>query len=556
MIGGRIRSGLARLLGVTPERTLVERPSPKGYRGGEQFAFDPDWSPWAEGVNAQADRLLGRIRPRVRWLCDSDPYIAGAVETIVGNVVGKRIRFQPNTRFDEFNRRLKAVLEADAECVDPWTGMSLYESQQMSYRDQVVAGDVLNHYPFAEPYAARSFSGGPAIEIIPAERLPLELSEQGNGGNGRVIRQGVEYDAQNRVAAFHVRKRAPMDGWMGRDAFALPAAGGPGMVRIAAAHAVLAMKPRRPGQCRGVPVFVAVIETARLAYGVDESFYYLAQVAASAGLWIEGMTNAVVQGKGAADIGVCTLEGERVVGMRPGQIGVLPPNARVAALPASALPPDPTALHRLMRRSIAAGLGLGYASLARDYSQTTFSSARAETLEERKHYKPEQVRLWRQHSMGWYRRRAAWHVTRALAGLPTPLKITAAEAAAWAENPETLLVHTILPEGWDWVNPLQEANAQRVALEAGVTSRPHVCAEMGLDYEEVVDDEVRAEAYRRRAWAAAGMTPPSPAAAQGTDGGDDKDTENGEEPADETANPRRGGRLNGTLNGAAHGAHA
>ena len=52
-----------------------------------------------------------------------------------------------------------------------------------------------------------------------------------------------------------------------------------------------------------------------------------------------------------------------------------------------------------------------------------------------------------------------------------------------------------VPQGWEWVDPLKDAQADALAVESGFRSRAEVIAERGRDAEEV-DAEIAADAAR------------------------------------------------------------
>ena len=54
-------------------------------------------------------------------------------------------------------------------------------------------------------------------------------------------------------------------------------------------------------------------------------------------------------------------------------------------------------------------------------------------------------------------------------------------------DPENVSVAWQRP-GWPWVDPVKDANAAKLKLQMSVTTRRAICAEMGVDFDEVVDE--------------------------------------------------------------------
>ncbi|MDR2458859.1 MAG: hypothetical protein LBD43_02065 [Holosporales bacterium] len=52
-----------------------------------------------------------------------------------------------------------------------------------------------------------------------------------------------------------------------------------------------------------------------------------------------------------------------------------------------------------------------------------------------------------------------------------------------------------VPQGWDWVYPLKDQEAQKMAVRNGFKSRSEVVSEYGYDAEEI-DDEIKKDNAR------------------------------------------------------------
>jgi capsid protein len=102
-----------------------------------------------------------------------------------------------------------------------------------------------------------------------------------------------------------------------------------------------------------------------------------------------------------------------------------------------------------------------------------------------------------------------------------------------------------LPTKWDWIDPMKDASAEILQIEAGLKSRTQAISERGYDAEQV-DREIAAERKREKALGLDFRRPGSPAqgpgGAKGGDNGgpdqsDDADTADGEE-ADDSADAK------------------
>ena len=56
----------------------------------------------------------------------------------------------------------------------------------------------------------------------------------------------------------------------------------------------------------------------------------------------------------------------------------------------------------------------------------------------------------------------------------------------YAKSPEAYQRHIWVRPGWDWIDPLKEASANRVALETCQTTLQEICASKGKDWRDII----------------------------------------------------------------------
>lgn len=132
-------------------------------------------------------------------------------------------------------------------------------------------------------------------------------------------------------------------------------------------------------------------------------------------------------------------------------------------------------------RAISVGLGITYEQLTGDLSGVNYSSIRAGLLEFRRRCTALQHNL-----MVFQFCRPIWNKFIELAVLSGAIDIP--------EDPTFSLVKWI-PQGFTWVDPLKEQNAQMNAVRCGFKSRAEVVSELGYDVEEI-DEEIAADNAR------------------------------------------------------------
>jgi lambda family phage portal protein len=163
----------------------------------------------------------------------------------------------------------------------------------------------------------------------------------------------------------------------------------------------------------------------------------------------------------------------------PGTIETLPPGLSFKEWspdhPANAFP---NFVITIMRQ-VATGLGVSYNALASDLIGVNYSSMRSGLLIERDQWKRDQ----------------SWMIEN----LCEPVfedfldfALLAGVLVLDSRDPEKFKAGKWEPRGWQWVDPLKDAQAAVLSIGANLTSRTRVLGEEGEDWEEVLE-EIRAE---------------------------------------------------------------
>jgi len=531
--------------------------SPSMYDAGRVTRLDKDFNPRGRGPNAIADETLAVARRRCQALVDDHPLIDGAVETIISNIVPSVIYPTPATGHDDLDKQIEKLFWTFAESVDVGREMTLLESQRLFVRSVCVAGDVLNHVPFAPAW--RGFPVAPAIELIDSDRVPLGLdvftgtasgaSMAANGlslpniSAGSRVRQGVEFDSLMRRTGYHVLKEHPGDGGLGISAFLLQTE------RIDATRATLAFVPRRVGQVRGVPRFTSIVKLVEDSRKFDKASLYQAIAAACVGLYFQGpgaqglldKTNGAMAVDGA---------GNPIEEMEPGLVGYMAADTEPRVLGANLPGPQYESTQKSMKRDMAVGSKVAASEFTGDYGDATFSSERARQLLTRRGTRPVQEFVWHNHTRPWYVALVPWAIATGA------VTLTAAQRLTWTRTPERFLEVTVVFPGFEWVNPQQEAQAAEIELAIGTNSIPNICAQRGKHYQDVIDEQLKAELYDQEQRAKLGLEPRASKASQnqnqnqnGNGGKDDGNGNGGQTPRKSPANSSAHERSNGATNG-------
>jgi lambda family phage portal protein len=228
----------------------------------------------------------------------------------------------------------------------------------------------------------------------------------------------------------------------------------------------------RPGQVRGVPSLTPVLVQLYELDQFSDAELVRKKLAAMFCAFQE-TPNPDQDILGAGSVGTAT-DGVELGSLEPGTLQLLPPGHSIRF----AEPADVGGSYRdfmsQQLRTIAAGVGITYEQLTGDYSQVTYSSARAAMIEFRRQMTrtQNQVVIHQFCRPIWNR----WFEAAVMSGrikLPSGMSVREGSKARW------------VTPGWGQVDPQKTINAQVSAIKAGIMSRDQAIAEQGIDPEEL-----------------------------------------------------------------------
>lgn len=443
----------------------------RGYAAAAYGRTTADWVSISTSADSELYTSLRTLRNRTRQLVRDNEYAKQALRLIVNNVVGQGIGMQgavKKRRGGELDDKVNAQLEALWQL---WGGkaawchtagrLSWADMQRLCIRSVAESGEILLRK------VKKTFAGSPvpfALELIEADQLVENWS--GRTANGNQIRMGVEVDEWQRPVAYWLYPRHPGDNMLS----GVPQSND--YQRVPAEEIIHLGLFERPWQTRCVPWFHAAMIKLRHMGGYEEAEIVRARASASIMGFIQS-PEVDVPGDDADDADGL-VDGERVMDLSPGIIKQLAPGETFNGFDPSAANPAIEPFMRFMLRSFAAGVGISYESLSRDYSQSNYSGARMGLLDDRDSWRVLQQWLI-----------AALHQQVFEAWLYMAVMSGALDLPAYETLPD--IYHSLRwkPRGWDWVDPAKEVAAAKAAVRAGFMSSDDVIAAKGGDVEDV-----------------------------------------------------------------------
>ena len=436
------------------------------------------------------------ITARARWLVRNNGYAANAVDAFANHVVGDGIK--PSSKLADAAKKeelqklwLAWTDEADAEGLTDFFGL-----QRRAAREVFLAGEVFLRIRMRRPEDGLTVPM--QLQMLPSEMLPQDLTRALPGAGS--IRQGIEFDGIGRRVAYHLLHRHPGDmtdpGLVGET------------VRVPASEIVHVLDPVEAGQLRGVSRFAPAIVKLFTLDLYDDAELERKKTAAMFAMFITSPAPETPQEPAEEDLEV-----------EPGQVVRLDPGEDVStpATPDSGSTYEPFQYRTLLQ--IAAALGIPYPYLTGDAARGNFSNTRVALLDFRRRVSAIQhsVIIHQLCRPVWQR----WMDLAALSG--------AVDLPGYERDRRSFQAVSWLPTRWDWVDPMKDASAEILQIEAGLKSRSQAISERGYDSEQV-DREIAAERKREAALGLDFRRPGSPAqgpkgeaAEDGSDASNDKD---------------------------------
>lgn len=430
----------------------------------------------ATGSNSSADRelvtSLTSLRSRSRQLTRDASYAKRAKVVVVNNVIGSGIGLQAQvkTTRGELN---KPVNDAIEEAYKQWScaenchtgGVLHFHDFERALKGEIFeAGEVFvrKHYaPFGKSRIPL------ALELIEAERIADETSPSPMAP-GNMVRMGIEVDPFYRPVRYWLRERHHGE-------FRLGIARSDRYEPVPADQIWHLKITDRWPQTRGVPWLHSVIRRLQDMDGLSEAEIVAARGAAN--------YMAAIETPNASSplAGEVKEDGSRELELEPGLVVRLAAGEKLNFVspnrPNTSLDP----FLRMMLREVAAGTGVSYESLSRDYSQSNYSSSRLALLDDRD--------LWRFFQM-WFIRsfrlplHCEWLQQAVLArSIPQiPLEAYALDTARYEAV-------RFKPRGWSWIDPTKEVDAYAKAVRNGFTTVGDVIAKTGdgADLEDILE---------------------------------------------------------------------
>mgnify|MGYP002651033003 CR=1 FL=1 len=419
----------------------------------------------ALAINTQIRQYGKTVLRRSRYLAVNNPYASAAKEEYVSALVGAGIK--PSSLVTD--KKLKAAIvelwnewtdEADADGLTDYYGL-----QSIVAAEMFEAGECFVR--MRPRFASDGLSVPLQLQILPSEMVPTDYNI--DLGSGRRIECGIQFSAIGLREGYWFYRRHP------GEQFA--ASVDPSLLSFVPADEVMHLfKPIRAGQIRGLPHTLAGMVTLAMIDLYDDAELERKRIAALFGAFITRPRNEDDEEHPLAGT-VESLDPDSNFSLEPGAVIDLAEGQDVKfAEPADIGANYEAFQYRNLLRA-AAGFGTPYANMTGDLRQTSYGSIRAGLVAFRRRIEMQQHAI-----MVFQLCRPVWKKWFELAVLYGELPISAAEYAA---TPRVFAKVKHIPPKWEWIDPLKDRQAEKLAVDSGFKARSDVIEAEGYDAEEV-----------------------------------------------------------------------
>lgn len=484
---------------MTPLAQVVSgaaRPLRTPYRAaGFDGADTASWSP--PFVSADGAALQGRetASARTRDLDRNNRYVRAIVSRMVDMLIGAGLRLSanPDPRILGIEPAAARALGKDIEAQfrlfaeDPLYRADARRQVTLNGQLRVLARTFvsMNEAAAVLKWKPEGAHYGTCLQVIDPDRISNPYGHP----DSMTMRGGMESDEDGAVIAAHIRNAHPTDAFIGATAAAMTWTRVPIRDERGRPVFVHAFEPEREDQSRAVSSFAASVPALQQLGRYSEAELANALLNAFMAMFIktnrradevaESMSTGTADAAGVEQMRLDYYEKNpvRIDGVR---IPVLPFDDEVTMNTAGRETASFVEFEAALVQQIAAATGVSYEQATSNWSRTNYSSARASLIE-----------VWRtvMRLSAQFVEQAVWPVYLAFLdeAIETGRIVLPPGVPGLFEAPAGWMRARWLGPARGYIDPVKEAQAGQLRIEAMTSTLERECAEQGLDFEDVLN---------------------------------------------------------------------
>lgn len=458
----RVISYWAPIWGMRRQRARRITELASSYRAADTSRIRDNWLLISGEEATPGTWDLQMIRERARDANRNEPVAAGATDTLKHNVIGTGLKPQSRLRSRYLGIEDDRAKELQRQAENIW----------QKWTPQADAANVLDFDEIQFLALAKIIEDGEAI-VIPTwagedwrhygRCLELVESERLNDPGGK-YEHGIKFGSRGEPLIYHVKSGENVKKINAKDS-----EGRPKILHI--------FPMKRPGQRRGIPYFAPILSHIKDLGDYLEATIISARVAACLAVFItkQDPINYAVNMAGSTED-----SGDRVQTLEPGLISYLNSGESITAVEPKTPGDTFDGFVKSMLRMIGVAIGMPYELIAKDFSETNYSSARASLLEGRRMFIN-----WR----NWFTRKFCQPVYELV--LEEAYLRGEFDVRDFYEYKNEYCRAQWLGGSWGWVDPVKEVEASKMAVDYGMSTLADETAGQGKDWEEILEQRAR-----------------------------------------------------------------
>ena len=436
------------------------------FDGSRQRRRLKSWQPTRLTANTIIASNGELLRARCRDALRNNAHATAASESWAGNLIGTGIK--PSSLMSDDASMRDAVMQlwldwtevADADGIADFYGM-----QSIVARAIFEAGECFIR--FRPRRESDGFLVPLQIQLLESEMCPYGMNNKARNGN--FVMNGIELDWRGARAAYYFYPTHPGDAPIETDVT------GYEPVRVPASEVLHIFKCTRPGQMRGVPLITPALTRMYFLDQYDDAELERKRIAAMFAGFIQTPSPEDVIPIDGVDESAEQLN-VGLSGLEPGTLQTLLPGEEIQFSEPADVGGSYEAYQYRQQLAIFAALGIPYSVCTSDLRRANYSSLRGSIVEYRRKLEQFQhnVIVFQMCAPIWRR----WFDTAVLAEA-----VPIAPASYLADKWQFQRARWI-PQRNDWVDPLKDRQAEKLAVDSGFKSRSDVVESEGHDPEE------------------------------------------------------------------------
>jgi len=441
-----------------------------------------DWNPINASADAELLGELGTITARSHDLSKNNGVASGYIQTVKDNVIGTELKLAAKPDYKALGRD-KDWADEFAEKVESlwrqWAATTECDAARQqtfgSMTRQVLGGGLIDGEALVLPLWMPERKFKTTLMMVD----PARLSDPYTSLSDANIQGGIEVNEYGEPIAYHIQKRHP------NDIFSLR---GDGWDRVPARglmdrrRVLHVYDKQRAGQRRGVPSLAAVMGDFKMSGNYQKVELRTAIANSLVSAFIESSMSTEEMAQLFNADWTKYSDGRKAFKSRlqGGEMLKIPPGDKVTPFTPSRAGGAFADFMMGIDTRISAGLNIPRELLLKDFTKTSYSSARAAFLEAWRFFRSRRKFI----ADDWAS--PVYHLF--LEELVNDGRI---EAPDFYENKAAYCAAEWIGAGRGYVDTVKEAKGAQMRMDMGISTQEDECAEQAKDFEQVQDQRVR-----------------------------------------------------------------